>query len=135
MESLSSETAVLWRERIEKQQACGESIRAWCRVNGCHEHSFYGWRLRLGLSPRPARLRRRKPRPAFAEVVIDERCGSKAAELVEPPAASDVEPMRLGLLGGRELVLPASMSDERVAALICMIESRGSIVGGGCDSK
>jgi hypothetical protein len=43
--------------------------------------------------------------------------------------------MRLGLLGGRELVLPASMSDERVAALVGLIEGRGSIVGGGCDSK
>ena len=135
MESLSSETAAAWRERIEKQQAGGESIRRWCRANGCQEHSFYWWRSRLGLSPKPARTRRRKPRPAFAEVLIAERRGLKAKELVESTAAGAIEPIRLRLGGGRELVLPASMSDQRVASLVGLIEGRGSIIGGGCDSK
>jgi hypothetical protein len=43
--------------------------------------------------------------------------------------------MRLRLLGGHELVLPVSMSDRRVAALVGLIEGCGSILGGGCDSK
>jgi hypothetical protein len=135
MESISSETAAAWRERIEKQRASGESIRSWCRANGCQEPSFYGWRSRLGLSPGPARLRRRKPRPVFAEVVIDEPHELEAAELVDLPAASAVEPIRLRLCCGRELILPASMSDQRVAALVCLIEGRGSNIGGGCDSR
>jgi hypothetical protein len=130
MDSFSSETAAAWRERIKQQQAGTDSIRSWCRANGCQEHSFYWWRSRLGLSPRPGRLRRSKALPAFAEVVIAEP-GAAAAELIEPSEAIALEPMRLRLLGGRELVLPASMSDQRVAALVCLIEDRGSIVGGG----
>jgi hypothetical protein len=133
MELLSSETAAKWRERIKQQQAGADSIRSWCRASGCQEHSFYWWRSRLGLSPRPRRLRRSKALPAFAEVVISEP-GVQAAELIEPPAGSAFKPMRLRLLGGRELVLPASMSDQRVAALVGLIEGSGSI-GGGRDSK
>ncbi len=48
---------------------------------------------------------------------------------------SIVEPIRLRLLGGRELVLPASMSDQRLAVLISLIEGHMSSIGGGCDSK
>jgi hypothetical protein len=134
MESISSETAATWRERIEKQQASGDSIRSWCGANGCQEHSFYWWRLRLGLSPKPARLRRSKTRPAFAEVVIAEPGMQRAACLNESTVASIFEPIRLRLPGGRELVLPASMSDQRLATLIGLIEGRGSI-GGDRDSK
>jgi hypothetical protein len=63
-------------------------------------------------------------------VLVAEPHGLKAKELVESTAAGIVEPMRLRLLGGRELVLPASMSDQRAAALICLIEGHGSIIGG-----
>ena len=130
MEVESSETAAAWRERIEKQTGSGQSVRAWCLANGLHEHAFYWWRSRLGLSPRPARVRRRKQAPVFAEVVIDRPKASAAAglqearETSEPPAPGIVEPIRLQLLGGRELVLPLSMSDQRLAALIGLIEGR-----------
>jgi hypothetical protein len=127
MESDKSQAAVLWRERIQKQQSSGESIKAWCLANGLHEHSFYWWRSRLGLSPRPARVRRRKPQAVFAEFVIDPPHAQAVAnvpEAIEEPASSIVEPIRLRLLGGRELVLPVSMSDQRLAALIGLIEGR-----------
>ena len=134
MEVESSETAGAWRERIEKQTGSGQSIRAWCLANGLHEHAFYWWRSRLGLSPRPARVRRRKHKAVFAEVVIDQTNASKVAmgqavreASVEP--ASIVEPIVLRLLGGREFVLPVSMSDRRLAALIGLIEGRPSSYG------
>jgi hypothetical protein len=135
MEQAVGATSEVWRERIAAQQAGGQSIRALCKENGWHEHAFYWWRSRLGLSPVSVIRRGRRPKmPAgFAEVVVD---GSAAAvSLVEPMTASAVEPMRLRLLGGRELVLPASMSDRRVAALVGLIEGRGSILGGGRDSR
>jgi len=130
MDSVSSEAATAWRERIEKQLTSGEGIRDWCRSNGFHEHSFYWWRSRLGLSPKPARVRRRKAAAAFAEVVVEPT--RQAVELVEfggasdvdSPAGSDVESIRLRLRGGRELMLPVSMSDQRIAALIGLIEGR-----------
>jgi hypothetical protein len=132
MESDRNQPAVIWRERIERQQRSGESIKVWCAANGCQQHSFYWWRTRLGLSPRPARVRRYKPRPVLTEVVIG---GPRGSDAGEPPAASIVEPIRLRLSGGRELMLPLSMSDQRLAALIGLIEGRGLVIGGGCDPK
>jgi hypothetical protein len=105
MEATSNGTAQAWRERITSQKASGQSIRGWCRDNGQHEHAFYWWRARLGLSPRSARKRRLVKPVRFAEVVVNH-----------------VEPVCLRLAGGRELVLPASMGVEQVAKLVRAIE-------------
>jgi hypothetical protein len=103
-------TAQAWRERIALQQASGQSIRAWCRQNNHHEHAYYWWRSRLGLSPRSASKRpQRGPikRLKFAEVVVDR---------------ASAEPLCLRLSGGRELVLPASMPVAQVVQLVRAIE-------------
>jgi len=120
MEQSVGATAEVWRERIASQQASGQSIRALCKENGWHEHAFYGWRSRLGLSPVSVigRGRRQKVRVGFAEVVIDRR------------AACPVDPIHLRLGGGRELVLPVSMPLEQVARLVGLIEARHSSIEG-----
>ena len=109
MEATLNGTADTWRERITSQQASGESIRGWCRQNNHHEHAFYWWRARLGLSPRLARKRPRgQPnRIKFTEVVVDR-----------------AEAISLRLAGGRELLLPASMAIEQVAKLVRAIEDQ-----------
>ena len=115
MDVKKSKTADVWRERVVAQQYSGHSIRAWCREHGCHEHAFYWWRSKLGLSPRSGgnrSHRRRSPGLRFAEVVVDR------------PAAAAAEPILLRLGGGRELVLPAVMSVEHVARLVLAIEAR-----------
>ena len=107
-----------WRERIAAHRASGQSVRAWCRENQQHEHSFYWWRSRLGLSPRSAVKRRRRRRPAgpmkFAEVVVDRTTSAASAAFGES--------IRLRLCGGRELIRPASMPAEQVARLVIAIE-------------
>ncbi len=109
MEATSNGTAEVWRKRIAAHRASGQSIRAWCRENDQHEHAFYWWRARLGLSPKSAVKRRPTPRPVkpvkFAEVVVNR-----------------VEPICLRLAGTRELLLPTSMPVEHVAKLIRAIE-------------
>ena len=100
-----------WRRRIAAQRASGRSIRAWCRENRLHEHTFYWWRSRLGLAPGAASQRNpwRHAEPiSFAEVLVD-------------PAAA--EPFLLRLTGGRELVLPASTPVSQLAALIRALEA------------
>lgn len=113
MDAKSTKTADVWRERILAQQASGQSVRGWCRSNDCHEHSFYGWRAKLGLSL--ASPSKRRPRGAktiaFAEVVV------------ERPAA---EPIVLRLRGGRELVFPASMPAVTLAHFVHAIEGTPS---------
>ena len=127
MDATLNGTAQSWRERVTSQQASGQSIRAWCREHGHHEHAFYWWRRRLGLSSSPSRptatpTRRPRRRPAadaiaFAEVRVVDRA-IRQVPGIEPGA----EPLRLCLAGGRELHLPASMPLERVARLVHAIE-------------
>ena len=114
-----SPSAGVWRERIEAQCASGQSIRAWCRENSHHEHAFYSWRRRLGLSPGPARKRRsrRSGGFGFAEVVVGR--GGVAAS---PVAASLAQPILLRFAGGRELMLPMSMPVGQIAGLIRELE-------------
>ncbi len=111
-------SAEAWRERVTAQRASGQSIRAWCREHGHHEHAFYAWRRRLGLSPAPARKRRsRLAGPLeFAEAVMDRQ--AVAASLAE----RSVGPILLRFAGGRELVLPASMPVGQIAGLIRELE-------------
>jgi hypothetical protein len=124
-EAAKSSAAETWRERIAAQQAGGDSIRALCKQNGWHEHAFYWWRSRLGLSPRSVvRPRRRRiAQGGFAEIVVD-RPASPLVSLAEPPTASVIEPIFLRLGGGRELMLPVSMTLEQVAKLVGLLEAK-----------
>lgn len=104
-----TEIADTWRRRIRAQESAGESIRAWCKANDCHEHAFHWWRARLGLSPKS--MERRRPRtlqPRFAEVVVDSATHARGM-------------MTLRLRGGVELTLPM-MPVPQVAELIRAIE-------------
>jgi len=128
-----SSAAQTWRERISAQQSGGDSIRALCKQNGWHEHAFYWWRSRLGLSPRstPRRRRKRVAQPGFTEVMVEQSAATQlTGGLVERPGAGVVEPICIRLGGGRELVLPVSMADERVAALIHLIEGKPPTIKG-----
>jgi hypothetical protein len=123
MEAIVNSKADFWRRRIDAQRASGQSIRAWCTANDTHEHSFYWWRTRLGLSPgqRPLPVPRKAKTtpPAFARVILN---GTQPAA-AEPPVASVAEPLRLGFAGEHELILPASMPLEQVARLVHLIEA------------
>jgi len=46
------ELSVVWRERLQAQQASGLSIAAWSKQEGVSAWSVYAWRKRL--SPPPA---------------------------------------------------------------------------------
>jgi hypothetical protein len=106
-------TARRWRERIVAQQASGQTIRAWCQNNGCHEHAFYWWRAKLGLSPVTAK---RRVKPGMVKPV------GFARVVVQPTKQGGDDVIRVSLLGGRELMLPASMPIEQLATLVRTIE-------------
>ena len=111
VKAASNDSGQVWRERIEAQRVSGLSIRAWCREKGHHEHSFYWWRVRLGLSSRKSLGT--SPRCATAQSL-------KFAQVVIDPIVA--EPIRLGLADGRELRLPASMAVTQIAQLVRAIE-------------
>ena len=114
VEAASNNSGQVWRQRIEAQRASGLSIRAWCRQEGHHEHSFYWWRVRLGLSRKSVGA---SPRAAvqslkFARIVVDPTVAEHRGS----------ESIRLRLAGGRELQLPVSMAVEQIAQLVRAIE-------------
>ena len=107
----------LWRDRIDAQRASGQSVRAWCKASDTPEHSFYWWRLKLGLSPARMPARRSSKPISFAQVVVD-------PSIAESRPAG-IEMFRFRFSGGRELILPASLPIEKVAKLILLIEDGG----------
>jgi hypothetical protein len=115
-----------WRRRIEDQRASGQSVRAWCLANGTREHSFYWWRARLGLSAENRRRRARRKRSAeasyspvaFAKVLVGASRSAAEGQVLSAP-------LHLRLAGGRELILPPSMSIGQMARLVRAIEGGG----------
>jgi transposase-like protein len=57
----------LWRQRIAQQESSGQSIRAYCRGGGLHEHAFYGWRQRLRKQSAPVKFALVETKPTEAE--------------------------------------------------------------------
>jgi hypothetical protein len=114
-------TAEVWRERIAAQRTSGRSIRGWCRDNDLHEHAFYTWRSRLGLSPRPSARRHSGQRPATG---LSKELEFAEAVVVDPIPARHSESISLRLGAGRELLLPMSMPVDSIAKLIHAIEGK-----------
>jgi hypothetical protein len=105
-----------WRKLLKQFAASGQGVRAFCAARQLKESALYFWRSEI--QRRDGRVLPRKQhamprRHAFARV------------LVQPPIgpATEAGP-RLGLGGGRELLLPASWPVEQLAALLRAIESQ-----------
>jgi hypothetical protein len=115
--------AQTWRRRLEDQQASGLCIAVWCRNNGCCRQSFYRWQARLGHGQDPGSV------PAWtASRASDASAAFKEIRLAPPndllghePLAP--QPLRLVLIGGRELLVPMSMPAASLAQLLGVIES------------
>jgi transposase-like protein len=101
-----------WRSILKRFATSGQSIRQFCAARKLKETAFYFWRreIRRRDSGDGRPRRRGKPQPlAFTQVVV------------RRPEAED-SGLRLRLLGGRELLLPAALSPARVAELLRAIE-------------
>lgn len=105
-----------WRQLLKQFAAGGQSVREFCAVNRLKETTFYFWRAEIQRREGQAPARRQRPtprRPAFAKV------------LVQPPVFPAAEAaLRLRLGSGRELLLPASWSVQRVAELLRALEGQ-----------
>ena len=60
----------LWRQRIAQQESSGQSIRAYCRGRGLHEHAFFGWRQRLRKQGAPVKFALVETKPAETETAL-----------------------------------------------------------------
>lgn len=92
-------TEALWRGRIAAQTKSGLSALAYCNQQGFSAKSFYAWRRRL----KPTNSNDRPP--LFVPVELAAGC---------LPAAN----LRIELPGGAAMVLPADVSQERLASIL-----------------
>ena len=56
-----------WRERVQRWQQSGESVRAFCRREGLHESAFFAWRRELqrrGQERQAVRTERKQVKPS-----------------------------------------------------------------------
>jgi hypothetical protein len=84
----NGDRAGFWREVIARQQRSGDSIRAFCSVNGLGEPSFYWWRRRLaGLDAKAGGRARRE--------LSTSEPGAPGASRVPGPQTPTFVPVRL----------------------------------------
>lgn len=105
-----------WRNLLKQFAASGHSVREFCAARQLKETAFYFWRAEIQRRDGQALARKQRSRPrhlAFAKVLVQPS--------ITPAAEAD---LRLRLLGGRELLLPASWMPERLAALVHAIEGQ-----------
>jgi hypothetical protein len=102
-----SVSEALWRGRIAAQAKSGLSALAYCSQEGFSPKSFYAWRRRLKLAKSNDRP------PLFVPVEL--AAGSLSAASV-----------RIELPGGAAVVLPADVSQERLATVLrAVLEAAG----------
>jgi len=86
----NAQTEASWRERVERWEASGLSVRDFCQDESISENSFYSWRRELRLRDQQ-RSGQTEPRAApravageFIPVKLLEPAAAGALELVHP---------------------------------------------------
>jgi hypothetical protein len=110
--------AQTWQRRLADQLASGLSIADWCRANGYCRQSFYRWQARLSQEASEASA------AGFTEIHLTP---PPAQGLSPQPPGSP--PLRLWLIGGRELLVPMSMPAAWLAQLLGALERLPAAAG------
>jgi hypothetical protein len=100
-----------WRQHLRRQQASGQTARAYCRDHDLAETAFHYWRRTIAERDRPAR--RSPPVPAFVPVVVAGRS-----------AATDGSPIEIRLAGGHRVRVRAGCDRELLAAVLALLGAR-----------
>ena len=98
-----------WRQHLERQQASGQTARAYCRRHGLAETAFHYWRRTIAERDRVAR--RSAPVPAFVPVAV------------VGPAAADA-PIDIRLAGGHRVRVRAGCDRDLLAAVLALLGVR-----------
>jgi hypothetical protein len=98
-----------WRRHVERQQASGQTARAYCLRHGLAETAFHYWRRTI--AERDHEVRRAAPTPAFVPVTV-----------VGPPVADS--PIDIRLTGGHRVRVRAGCDRELLAAVVGLLGGR-----------
>jgi hypothetical protein len=98
-----------WRHHLQRQQASGQTARAYCRDHDLAETAFHYWRRTIAERDRVAR--RATPVPAFVPVAV-----------VGRPAADS--PIDIRLAGGHRVRVRGGCDRELLAAVLGLLGGR-----------
>jgi hypothetical protein len=98
-----------WRQHLQRQEASGQTARAYCRRHGLAETAFRYWRRTIADRDREAR--RSAPVAAFVPVTV-----------VGPPAAGS--PIDIRLAGGHRVRVRAGCDRDLLAAVLGLLGGR-----------
>jgi hypothetical protein len=97
-----------WRDLIDRQQACGLSVAAFCRRNGLAQSSFFAWKRKLAAA-RPAMA---MVTPAFIEAKV---AGAQ-------PAKDRAGRIGICLGNGRRLIVGQGVDRDLLAEVLAIVE-------------
>lgn len=97
----------IWKQRIARQRRSGLSVAAFCRQEGCSQHSFYAW---------TRRLREVERAPLRSSLFVP----------LELPVSPPPRGVRIELPRGVTMTLPADASGDVLAAIIQAVISTTS---------
>lgn len=111
-----------WRQIIERQQASGNSIAAFCRSNRVPTSSFFAWKRKLAASPAGAFTA--LPAQAPATVPGDAPAGSFPGfvEATVPRLRSAPGSVQVRLRGGRRLLVGRGFDRDLLAEIVAFFE-------------
>jgi hypothetical protein len=98
-----------WRQHLDRQQASGQTARAYCLRHGLAETAFHYWRRTI--VERDREIRPPAPAPAFVPVTV-----------VESLAADS--PIDIRLAGGHRVRVRAGCDRELLAAVLALLGGR-----------
>ena len=100
----------IWRQHLRRQEASGQTVRAYCRDHDLAETAFHYWRRTIAERDRQAR--RATPAAAFVPVTVVGRS----------PAADS--PIDIRLAGGHRLRVRAGCDRELLSAVLALLGAR-----------
>ncbi len=95
-----------WRDLIERQQASGFSVAAFCRDNGVAASSFFAWKRKLAAAPAASS-------PAFVEATV---AGT-------PPVARSARRIEVCLRHGRRVRVGRGFDRGLLAEVVAALEA------------
>src|SRR5688572_8189523 len=106
-----------WREIIERQQASGLSVAAFCRNNGVADSSFFTWKRKLAASATCASA---ASSAAAAAVTV----AAGFVEATVPDLRRRAGSIQVRLRGGRRLLLRSGFDRDLLAEVVAFFEGR-----------
>jgi transposase-like protein len=97
-----------WQSLVSEQQACGQSMAAFCRARELHTSQFYYWKKRLREAATPQFVEVRVAKPHLSQ---RDSCSAQGSTI------------EVRLRNGRSLVVAPSFEASHLRALLAVVES------------